>query len=86
MVYEDDDDVGDSCMSETRKLRIPFRAPLQEGDTEETTIGCRANNPDICANNGLKNICAFASSDGICRKPSRAWKKQYAVLLKEKMN
>ena len=22
-------------------------------------------------------VCAFASADGICRKPSRAWKKKY---------
>ena len=39
-----------------------------------------SNNPDICGNNGLSGICAFASDDGICRKPSRAWKKQYQKL------
>lgn len=62
-------------------LKVPFNAPLNTGDTEKTTAGCRANNPNICANNGLENICAFASDDGICRKPSRAWKKQYLKLL-----
>ena len=63
-----------------RKLRIPFNAPLNEADTESQTYGCRQNNPDICGNNGLAGVCAFASKDGICRKPSRAWKKQYQKL------
>lgn len=72
-------------MSEAKKLRVPFKAPLQPGDTENVTVGCRANNPDICINNGLDGICAFASQDGICRKPSRAWKKQYAKLKNEEV-
>jgi hypothetical protein len=61
-------------------LKISFNAPLNELDTEQQTYGCRVNNPDICANNGLVNVCAFASRDGICSKPSRAWKKQFAKL------
>ena len=70
-------------MSTTKSLRIPFNAPLQPGDTADVTVGCRANNPDICANNGLEGICAFSSDDNICKRPSRAWKKQYEVLRKE---
>lgn len=66
----------------TNDLHISFHAPLNEGDTEQQTIGCRANNPNICANNGLPGICAFSTDDGICRKPSRAWKKQYNALKK----
>ena len=62
------------------KLKIAFNAPLNQEDTEYQTYGCRANNPDICANCYLPDICAFASEDGICKKPSRAWKKQYAKL------
>ena len=58
----------------------PFNAPLNPQDTEQQTYGCRANNPDICGNNGLPNICAFSSADCICKKPSRAWKKQYNKL------
>lgn len=40
-------------MSATKSLRIPFKAPLQPGDTADVTVGCRANNPDICKNNGI---------------------------------
>ena len=63
-----------------RKIVIPFNAALNEQDTEAQTYGCRANNPDICANNSVPDICAFASDDCICKKPSRAWKKQYQKL------
>ncbi len=63
-----------------KELRVPFAAPLNMLDTELQTYGCRANNPDICANNSIQGICAFTSSDGICHKPSRAWKKQYEKL------
>ena len=63
-----------------KELRIPFSASLNEQDTETQTFGCRANNPDICSNNYLPGVCAFASDDCICKKPSRAWKKQYQKL------
>lgn len=65
---------------DTKENRIPYSAPLNELDTESQTFGCRANNPDICANNSLPGICAFTSEDGICHKPSRTWKKQYEAL------
>jgi len=61
-------------------LRIQFNAPLDEKDTELQTYGCRANNPDICANNSIPGICAFTSEDRTCKKPSRAWKKKYFEL------
>lgn len=64
----------------TKELKVSFNAPLNELDTEVQTYGCRANNLDICVNNSITNICAFTSEDGICRKPSRAWKKQYHKL------
>ena len=63
-----------------KDLSIPFNVPLNPQDTEQQTYGCRANNPDICGNIGLPNICAFSSTDYICKKPSRAWKKQYNKL------
>lgn len=65
---------------EKRRLKIAFNVPLNQEDTEIQTYGCRANNPDICANCYLPDVCAFASEDSICKKPSRAWKKQYAKL------
>lgn len=46
-----------------KELKIPFNAPLHEQDTESQTFGCCQNNPDICGNNGLSGICAFASKD-----------------------
>ena len=63
-----------------KKLKVPFNAPLNNIDSETHTYGCRANNADICGNNGVPNICAFVSNDCICKKPSRAWKKQYLKL------
>ena len=66
-----------------KNLRIAFNAPLHKEDTENQTYGCRANNPDICASNYLPGVCAFASEDCICHKPSRAWKKQYNKLREE---
>lgn len=63
-----------------RDLKISFNAPLHPIDTELQTYGCRQSNPNICGNNGLNGVCAFVSNDGICRKPSRAWKKQYQKL------
>lgn len=65
---------------DSKEIKIPFKAPLNEQDTETQTFGCRQNNPNICGNNGIVGICAFATADGICRKPSRAWKKKYKEL------
>jgi hypothetical protein len=62
------------------RLKIPFGSEINAGDTENQTYGCRANNPDICSNNQLEGICAFVTEDGICKKPSRAWKKKYQEL------
>lgn len=72
-------------MTFDKTLRVKFSAPLNTNDTETQTVGCRANNPDICANAYLSGVCAFATEDGICRKPSAAWKKQFTKL-KEAQN
>ena len=50
-----------------KDLKVSFNAPLNEQDTEVQTFGCRANNPDICANNSINNVCAFTSDDCICK-------------------
>ena len=66
-----------------KQLKIPFKAPLHEMDTEDQTFGCRANNPDICKNNGIDGICAFTRTDCICKIPSKAWKRQYLKMKQE---
>ena len=63
-----------------KEIKIAFKAPLNGLDTVEQTYGCRANNPDICKNNGIPNVCAFEREDCICKQPSKAWKKQYLKL------
>lgn len=69
---------------ENKKLKIPFNSMLNDKDTEKQTYGCRANNPDICINNSINDICAFASSDCVCKRPSRTWAKQYNKLKLQK--
>lgn len=67
-----------------KALHIKFDTPLNELDTEKQTYGCRANNPNICSNNSIPDVCAFSSDDFVCRKPSRARKKQYNKLMESK--
>lgn len=54
--------------------------PLCNLDSASQTYGCRHTNPDICKNNMLAGICAFTRKDGICKSPSKAWRKQYRFL------
>lgn len=63
-----------------KDMKIPFEAPLHKLDSETQTFGCRQKNPDICGNNSLPSAYAFATEDCICRKPSRAWERQYKNL------
>ena len=63
-----------------KDLSIPFNVLLRPQDTELQTYGRRATTSYICGNNGLPDVCAFSSKDCICKKSSRAWKKQYAKL------
>ena len=62
---------------EKKELHIDFNNKLNKLDTETQTFGCRQKNPGICSSNGIENVCAFASKDGICKKPSRAWKNNF---------
>ena len=61
---------------------VAFNAPLNPQASETQTQGCRSNNPSICSRSLTPNICAFCREDGICKKPSVAWKKQYEKLKK----
>ena len=67
---------------EEKKYKFSIKEPLQNGDTENTTFGCRCNNPDICSNCGLP-CCGLYNDTHICTKPSRAWKKIYMEKIKE---
>lgn len=67
-------------MASKNEIRVKFSAPLNEKDSETQTVGCRANNPDICGNAYLEGVCAFVTDDHICRKPSAAWKRQFNKL------
>ena len=63
-----------------KELTIPFNTPLNPLDSETQTYGCRQINPNICGNNGIPGTGTFVTNDCICRKLSRAWKKQYQKL------
>ena len=61
-----------------------FHAPLQEGDTLDSTVGCRHTSPVICRNNGLPDKCAFVRPDGMCLLPPRSWPKQFERLTEQR--
>lgn len=63
--------------------KYTLKDPLNNCDAESQTYGCRANNPDICKNCYVEGICAFVTSDHICKSPSAKWKKYYASLREE---
>lgn len=68
-------------MNKENEIRFPLTAPLNEFDTEKQTYGCRHSNPEICNSCYIEKICAFTSSDHICKKPSKSWVKFYQKLL-----
>ena len=71
---------------ETKSLKFSLKDKLNEGDTENQTFGCRANNPNICKNCYVENVCAFVREDNICKAPSSRWKKYYLKLREENIN
>ena len=68
------------------RIKVAFNNPLNDGDTEYQTYGCRQNNPEICSSNSMDGICAFIREDNICKKPSRSWKKKYNELKEAEKN
>ena len=64
-----------------KSLVIPSSDPLKPQDSPCQTFGCRRQNPEICSSNSMENICAFVTTDNICKKPPTSWAKQYENLL-----
>jgi len=63
-----------------KDLHFPSDVPLFDEDTETQTYGCRQKNPHTCKSHMMAGICAFMTDDNVCKKPSRTWAKQYALL------
>ncbi len=60
-----------------------FDTPLQEGDSEIQTVGCRHTNPNICSKNSMYEKCAFTSQNNICLNPPSSWRKKFEKLKAE---
>lgn len=61
-------------------IKYSFHDPLNAGDTQEKTIGCRHANPNICSKYWRTDVCAYAKKDRICLSPPASWKKQFLKL------
>ena len=66
-----------------KELCFTLTDRLNDDDNAKQTYGCRHTNPDICGSCYIIDVCAFASKDKICKKPSAKWKKIYNLLKME---
>lgn len=57
-----------------------FDPPVQPGETETQTIGCRHGNRLNCGRNGLPSVCGLVRKDGLCLAPPATWKMYYRGL------
>lgn len=62
-----------------KRMKYSFNDPLNPGDTENETVGCRAFEPNYCSGYGSEG-CALTNASGICTCPRKSWKKQYFKL------
>jgi hypothetical protein len=60
-----------------------YHAQLHALDSPTQTYGCRHTNPDFCAKNRLRKVCAFMRDDKICCSPPFGWVKQFKKLQAE---
>jgi len=60
-----------------------YHLPLQPGDTESQTVGCRHSHPDVCSKHSLETVCAFARADEMCLSPAASWAKRFRKLTME---
>jgi hypothetical protein len=56
--------------------------PLHLKDAENLTFGCRKANPENCAKNSLRDICAFVREDNTCLAPPQSWRRKFKELEK----
>jgi hypothetical protein len=57
-----------------------YHLPLQPGDTESQTVGCRHSHPDVCSKHSQETVCAFARADEMCLSPAGSWAKRFRKL------
>lgn len=69
-----------SELQKVERMNSNRNRPLQKGETEEKTLGCRYSRPDICAKHSLPEVCAFVTKDGVCYEPPNSWNKLYKKL------
>ena len=69
-------------MKEKNLYKFSIHDKLNELETENSTFGCRCNNPDICPN-CESQTCGLYNENHICTTASRAWKKIYKKKLEE---
>jgi hypothetical protein len=60
-----------------------YHLPLQPGETESQTVGCRHSHPDVCSKHSLETVCAFARADEMCLAPAASWAKRFRKLSTE---
>ena len=58
-----------------------FHPPVQPGEPETKTIGCRHSNNQSCGRNGIDKVCALVRDDGICLAPPSSWTRFYRAVV-----
>ena len=56
-------------------------APVQPGESESRTVGCRYKRSRDCPKNRMRNVCAFVREDGICLAPPVTWKRHWRKIV-----
>jgi hypothetical protein len=55
-------------------------APVQPGESESRTLGCRHRNACHCKDNRAPKVCALVRSDHVCLAPPATWRIHYRRL------
>jgi len=62
-------------------LHVRTFDPIQPGETETKTVGCRHGNALNCGRNGIDKVCALVRADGMCLEPPSSWVRFYRGVL-----